>query len=198
MWPIACARSHPNVDCAIDARLAIAVTMRLGMNSLCCCRSAAGSRSAWGGDGVKIGFDMLLWTAHVQPEHWPVLEDLKRTGYDGVEIPIFEGEPAHYAELGRRLRQLGLQFDGHRSFPERRHEPDRRAPEQRAAALKHIEWVIECTAAMGAKMVGGPLHSTLGHFSGRSADRGGAPTRRSPFTRQAGEIGARARRHPRP
>ncbi len=140
---------------------------------------------------MKIGFNMLLWTAHVQLEHWPVLEDLKRTGYDGVEIPIFEGEPAHYAELGRHLRQLGLDSTGIALFPSVDMNPIGETPEQRAAALKHIEWVIECTAAMGAKMVGGPLHSTLGHFSGE------APTeeerrRGIAFHQAAGEM-ARAR-----
>jgi D-psicose/D-tagatose/L-ribulose 3-epimerase len=136
---------------------------------------------------VKIGFNMLLWTAHVQPEHWAILEDLKRTGYDGVEIPVFEGEPAHYAEIGRRLGHLGLESTGIAIIPGIEMNPIGEAREQRAAALKHIEWIIECVAAMGAKVVGGPLHSTLGRFSGA------APTeeerkRGVDFHQAAGEI----------
>jgi D-psicose/D-tagatose/L-ribulose 3-epimerase len=136
---------------------------------------------------VKIGFDMLLWTAHVQAEHWPIIEDIKRTGYDGVEIPIFEGEPRHFAELGRRLEQIGLQATGIALFPSADMNPIGAAPEQRAAALKHMEWIIECAAAVGAKLVGGPLHSTLGHFSGEG------PTdeerrRGIDFHQKAGEI----------
>ena len=46
---------------------------------------------------MKIGFCMLLWTTHVTEKHRPILEDLKATGYDGVEIPVFEGTPDHYA-----------------------------------------------------------------------------------------------------
>ncbi|MBV8105520.1 MAG: sugar phosphate isomerase/epimerase [Hyphomicrobiales bacterium] len=136
---------------------------------------------------MKIGFNMLLWTAHVQPEHWAVLEDLKRTGYDGVEIPVFEGEPADYAEIGRRLERLGLESTGIGVIPAVEMNPIGEAREHRAAALKHIEWIIECAAAMGAKVVGGPLHSTLGHFSGA------APTeeerkRGVEFHQTAGEI----------
>ena len=61
------------------------------------------------------------------------------------------------------------------------------APEQRSAALRHLDWIVECTAAMGAHIVGGPLHSTLGHFSGDAAttverERGVA------FHRKAGEL----------
>ena len=54
---------------------------------------------------MKVGFNLLLWTADVQSEHLPILEDIKRTGYDGVEIPVFEGAPSHYAELGRHLER---------------------------------------------------------------------------------------------
>jgi D-psicose/D-tagatose/L-ribulose 3-epimerase len=115
---------------------------------------------------MKIGFDMLLWTAHVQPEHWAILEDIKKTGYDGAEIPIFEGSPDHYAELGQRMARMGLQPSGIAVIPTVEMNPIGAAPAQRAAALQHIEWVIECTAAMGAKQVAGPLHSTIGHFSG--------------------------------
>ena len=114
---------------------------------------------------MKIGFDLLLWTAHVQHEHWPLFEDLKRTGYDGVEIPIFEGAPDHYAEIGRHLKQLGLEATGIALFPTLDMNPIG-GPEQRAAGLKHMEWILECCAALGAKVVGGPLHQTLGHFSG--------------------------------
>ena len=118
---------------------------------------------------MKIGFNLLLWTAHVQREHWPILENLKRTGYDGVEIPVFEGEPAHYAELGRHLKQLGLETTAIALFPSLDMNPIGDTPEQRAAGIKHMDWILECTAAMGAQVVGGPLHSTLGHFSGAAA-----------------------------
>jgi D-psicose/D-tagatose/L-ribulose 3-epimerase len=140
---------------------------------------------------VKIGFNMLLWTAHVQPEHWAILEDIKRAGYDGVEIPVFEGEPRHYAELGRRLEELGLQSTGIGIFPSVDMNPIGAAPEQRAAALKHIEFIIECTAALGGKVVAGPLHSTIGHFSGEAPSQ--EERRRAvAFHQAAGEI---ARKH---
>jgi D-psicose/D-tagatose/L-ribulose 3-epimerase len=140
---------------------------------------------------MKIGFDMLLWTAHVQPEHWPILEDIKKTGYDGAEIPIFEGTPEHFAKLGRRMEEIGLQPSGISIIPSLDKNPLGPEPAQRAAALKHIEWVIECAAALGAKQVAGPLHSTIGHFSGygptdEERKRGVA------FHQTAGEI---ARKH---
>jgi D-psicose/D-tagatose/L-ribulose 3-epimerase len=136
---------------------------------------------------MKIGFDMLLWTVHVQPEHWPIIEDIKKTGYDGVEIPIFEGAPEHYADLGQRLEKLGLRPLGIAVIPGVEMNPIGDEPAQRAAALKQIAWVIECAAALGATQVAGPLHSTLGHFSGE----GPTPQERErgvAFHRAAGDI----------
>ena len=115
---------------------------------------------------MKIGFNLLLWTVNVQREHWGLLEDLKRCGYDGVEIPIFEGSPDHYAALGRHLRELGLEATGIAVISDPDINPSGADPRQRAAGLDHMDWVIQCTAALGSKIVGGPLHSTLGHFSG--------------------------------
>ena len=57
---------------------------------------------------MKTGINLLLWTPHVTAEHFPILKDLKKTGYDTVEIPIFEGTPEHYAMLGSELDRLGL------------------------------------------------------------------------------------------
>lgn len=140
---------------------------------------------------MKIGFNLLLWTAHVERRHWPVLEELKRCGYDGVEIPIFEGTPDHYAELGRELDRLGLGRTAISLFPGTEMNPIGVEAAQHEGARHHMGWILDCSAALGAEIVGGPLHSTLGHFSGyapTSAER----ERGIAFHRDAGEM-AKAR-----
>ena len=57
---------------------------------------------------MLLGLNLLLWTTHVTDEHVPLLALLKRAGYDGVELPIFEGAPEHFARLGRVLKEEGL------------------------------------------------------------------------------------------
>ena len=47
-------------------------------------------------------------TTHVTEEHYPLLEKLRDTGFDGVEIPIFQGDEAHYKKLGAQIKSLGL------------------------------------------------------------------------------------------
>ncbi len=117
---------------------------------------------------MKIGFCMLLWTTRVGAEHRPVLEDLKRTGYDGVEIPIFEGTPDDYAALGRFLDGMGLGRTAITVIPDVDKNPLSADAGDRMRAIEYINWASDCAAALGATTVCGPLHQTLGHFSGRA------------------------------
>jgi D-psicose/D-tagatose/L-ribulose 3-epimerase len=116
------------------------------------------------GDAVKLGFDLLLWTTHVTDEHWPIIEKLKATGYDGVEIPIFEGEVSHFERLGRRLSDIGLDATGIGVLPAGNAVSADAG--ERAKALDGIKWMIECTAAIGGEVLAGPFHQPLGVFTG--------------------------------
>lgn len=118
---------------------------------------------------MRLGFNLLLWTTHVTEAHWPVIEDLKATGYDGVEIPMFEGTPEHYAKLGARLKQAGLGATGIGVMPGGGKSAVSADKAERAAALDHIKWLIDCTAALGGNITAGPFHQPLGEFSGRGA-----------------------------
>ncbi len=115
---------------------------------------------------MKIGFCMLLWTTSVGEEHKGLLEDIKATGYDGVEVPVFSGTPDDYAKTGKTLDELGLGRTAISVIP----TPDKHILSEDAADRKrgedHLRWVIDCAAALGADAIGGPLHQTLGHFSG--------------------------------
>jgi D-psicose/D-tagatose/L-ribulose 3-epimerase len=118
---------------------------------------------------MKLGFNLLLWTTHVTDEHWPIIERLKATGYDGVEIPIFGGEPEHYAKLGDRLRDAGLAATGIGVMPGNGKSAVSAKPAERAAALDHIKLLIDCTVALGGDVAAGPLHQPLGEFTGTGA-----------------------------
>lgn len=110
---------------------------------------------------------MFLWTTRVGSEHDALLADIRATGFDGVEIPVFEGSPADYRTLGRRLDQLGLA----RTAVSAIGDPalDLISPDAalRRAGVDRMRWVLDCSAALGADRVSGPLHSVLGQFSGQ-------------------------------
>ena len=138
---------------------------------------------------MKLGFDMLLWTGHVTTEHTPLFKALKKTGYDGVELPLFEGTPDHYARLGGILEKIGLERTtvsvlgaGHNPL-----SPDKA---QQKAAVERAQWAIDCTAALGAPILAGPMHSEIGYFSGSGATAA-EHKRGVAFHRQAGDHAAR-------
>ena len=115
---------------------------------------------------MKIGFCMLLWTTSVNQSHRALLENLKTTGYDGVEIPVFDGSPQDYSALAALLDELGLERTAVSVIPTSDKNPLSANPDERQAAVNYLKWVIDCSAALGASAVGGPLHQTLGEFSG--------------------------------
>ncbi len=116
---------------------------------------------------VKLGFNLLLWTIHVADEHLGIVQKLKDTGYDGVEIPMFGGDEAHYRALGRRISDLGLEATGIGVMPGGGKNAISPFAAEREAGLDHLKWLIDCTAALGGKLVAGPFHQPLGEFSGQ-------------------------------
>lgn len=115
---------------------------------------------------MKIGFNLLLWTTHLEDRHLPIVEDLKRTGYDGVEVPVFGGESVHFQMLGRQLTDLGLERTAVSALTALDVNPLDPDPAARAKAVDFMKRVLDCSAALGASRVVGPMHSVLGHFSG--------------------------------
>jgi D-psicose/D-tagatose/L-ribulose 3-epimerase len=115
---------------------------------------------------MKLGFNLLLWTGHVTDEHWPIIERLQALGYDGVEIPMFGGDVAHYEALGRRLAAAGLKSTGISVMPGGGKSAVSADSAERAAALEHIKWLVDCTAAIGGDVAAGPFHQPLGEFTG--------------------------------
>ncbi len=118
---------------------------------------------------MKTGINLLLWTSHVTKEHFPILKALKKTGYDTVEIPIFEGTPDHYAMLGEELDRLGLERSVVSVIGPSGKNPLSADKAARDAGVEYTKWVIDCTSALGAEILGGPMHSELGYFSGNAA-----------------------------
>lgn len=119
---------------------------------------------------MKIGMCMFLWTTSVTREHEAILRDIKATGFDGVEIPVFEGQPDDYARLRELLDTIGLERTAVSAMgdPAMNLIGDASA---RRAGVDYMKWAIDCSAALGAKFLSGPLHSTLGHFSGEGPTR---------------------------
>lgn len=115
---------------------------------------------------MKIGFNMLLWTPFVTEEHFHIFSELKKVGYDGVELEIFEGNPEHYSKIHTELDSCGLKSTAVTIIPDVEHSPISDNPSYRNAAVDHMKWAIDCASALGARLLCGPFYQPLGQFSG--------------------------------
>ncbi len=115
---------------------------------------------------MLLGFNLLLWTIHVTEEHFPIFEELKKTGYDGIELPLFDGDPEHYSKIGQAARDNGLRTTAVCVMPDEARDCISNDQGIRHAALDHIKWAIDCLDAAGGEVLTGPFHQPLGVFSG--------------------------------
>jgi D-psicose/D-tagatose/L-ribulose 3-epimerase len=115
---------------------------------------------------VLLGFNMLLWSTHITEEHFPLFAKIKRAGFDGVELPIFEGTPEHFRTVGRAIRDNGLRATAVTVIPDAERNCVSADPVVRSAGLDHLKWAINCLAAAGGETLCGPFYQPLGVFTG--------------------------------
>jgi D-psicose/D-tagatose/L-ribulose 3-epimerase len=117
---------------------------------------------------MKYYMNLLLWGTAVDESLFPVLEQIKEIGFDGVEVPIFNTDPSHWYTWRQKLDQLGLErvcdtFCG----------PDINLispnPQVREAGLQYLKNCIDCAVVLGSEYLMGPFHSALGVFTGQPA-----------------------------
>ncbi len=114
---------------------------------------------------MKIGMNMLLWTNHVTEAHLPIIENIKEIGYEGIEIPLGDGDVKHYTNLHKNISNLGLACTCVTSLVE---DSNIASPDAtiRQAGLDHIKWAIDIAVALNAKVITGPFHSAFAYFTG--------------------------------
>lgn len=113
---------------------------------------------------MKYAMNLLLWSAEVTEELFPVIAQLKEIGYDGVELPMFNLD-LDYAAIGQRLDSLGL---GRTAVTIRGEDDNPISPDPavRRRGVENNKRAIDACAAAGVETLIGPFHSALGVFSG--------------------------------
>ena len=115
---------------------------------------------------MRYGMNLLLWAGDVNDDLLPVLEQLKKLGFDGVELPVFDLNVDKWTTWAKRLDDLGLARTAVtvRGEEDNPISPD---PAVRAKAVQAMERTLDCCQAVGAELLAGPFHSALGLFSGQ-------------------------------
>lgn len=116
---------------------------------------------------MKFGMNLFLWTdAPADEAHLPLYERLAGMGFDGLELPLMgDVDVDAVARMGERLHGMGLERTGVTVCAA---EADPISPDAavRRAAVAHLTRAVDACAAMGARVLGGPLYAGIGLFSG--------------------------------
>lgn len=120
---------------------------------------------------MKFGANTFIWADHFGTEQIPLLETLKRAGFDGIEIPLFKPEPKRDREIRRAIEQHGLECTICSVLPAGLHTGSEDTGGRRRTA-EHLRACVESAAEIGSKIIAGPLYAPVGYFSGgrRTAD----------------------------
>ena len=84
---------------------------------------------------------------------------------DGVEVPIFGGDPAYYRGVKAMLDGEGLASTVVAIVQDEARNPLSAANE--SAGVDYLKWLVDCSVALGAEVLAGPFYQPLGVFSGK-------------------------------
>ena len=115
---------------------------------------------------MRIGMNLLLWTAAATEEHFGLLGDIRGWGYESVELPMFDPNGSPWPLLASRLDELGLERTAVTvALPDA--NPISENPAVRQAGTDHLKSCINACVTLGAGMLCGPIYSPVGRLVGR-------------------------------
>jgi D-psicose/D-tagatose/L-ribulose 3-epimerase len=113
---------------------------------------------------IRIGFNVLAWSAVVSDDLKPVIDRLGETGYNGVEFLIGAPDDAAYKRIGDHTAAAGLETTAVFVLG-----PDENPIDPSAAvrnkALDKIKWTIDRAHDLRAQVICGPFHSAFTTFT---------------------------------
>ncbi len=113
---------------------------------------------------IKIGFNVLAWTADVSEKVLPIADRLKKIGYDGVECFVGSADEAAYRKFGNHTREIGLETTAVFVVDKDTNPVDSSAA-VRKKSLDRIKWAIDRTHDVQSNVLCGPFHSAHANFS---------------------------------
>jgi len=115
---------------------------------------------------MKVGMNLLLWTAVVEEEHFSVIDDIKGWGYDGVELPMFDPACSDWSAIKSKLEDTGLESTAVVCLPEGVSLLDEDAA-VRQKGIDTLKASIDSCVKVGATAFGGPFYHPVGALIGR-------------------------------
>jgi len=119
---------------------------------------------------MKLGINLLLWTAAAGEADLPRIENIRSWGFDGVEFPMFSPACSPWPRLATALDAMGLGRTAVTILPEDGSLISGESAERRKG-LDHLKACVEACAVLGAPILSGPLYSPCGRLVGRGPNQ---------------------------
>ena len=112
---------------------------------------------------MRIGVSAFAWTGQFEPSHLKLLPTVKAMGLVGVEVPMFDPVKLAATKIRRAFEDISLECTVCAILPQGVNpiSPDVTV---RRRSQQHLTACVETAAAMGAKLIGGPLYAPIGYL----------------------------------
>lgn len=112
---------------------------------------------------MKIGISGFAWTARFEKSHLDLLPLVKKMGLSGFEVPMFTPAALPIEPIRAAFEAQGLDCTVCAILP-RQFNPISPEASVRREAIQHLACCVKAAAAMGCKLLGGPLFSPIGYL----------------------------------
>jgi D-psicose/D-tagatose/L-ribulose 3-epimerase len=115
---------------------------------------------------MKFGVNTMVWTTRVNESHAALFSCIRAWGFDGVELFLSPQEPADIRAVRKMVEDNDLECTTCSILPRECHLVSSQ-PEVRARGVEFLKTCVDRTAALGARLVCGPMYAGLGVMTGR-------------------------------
>lgn len=115
---------------------------------------------------MKLGMNLYVWTTNVMDEFFYLFKQIRKLGYDGVEVPVTPGNARNYLQIKRILSDEGLKCTTITNVGADAN-PISPVLAERQKALDQLKWSIDISYLLGSENMVGPYFAAYGVFSGK-------------------------------
>ncbi len=117
----------------------------------------------------KLGMNLFVWTMTMDEDLTDTFVFLKQAGFDFVEVPINDPtQPEKWQRLGQELARLELGVQAC-TICGPAHNLISADEAVRRAGIDYLKNVVDCTVALGARILMGPIYAGFKTFTGKPA-----------------------------
>jgi D-psicose/D-tagatose/L-ribulose 3-epimerase len=115
---------------------------------------------------MKFGVNTFIWTANFTVDNLPLLPPIKRHGFDGIEVPLFDPNNFAAEDIRTGVEGNGLECTVCSVIS---HGMSLIADDAdvRRRTIAHLKECAKATAEAGSAILAGPLYAPIGEMPGR-------------------------------